>query len=88
MAEQQSWTTELYKGLEVHVTALKKNASTSEKSWDYTIRICEPGVDATAESDLLTAAGDDGDYESAEAAVAAGFQKGYALVDELQNNNQ
>ena len=86
MEQQQNWSTELYKGLEVHVTALKKDTATSGNIWDYTIRICEPGVDATAESDLLTAAGDNDDYASQEEALAAGFEKAYAMVDELQKD--
>ncbi|GGI16054.1 hypothetical protein [Oxalicibacterium faecigallinarum] len=84
MEQQQNWSTELYKGLEIHVATLKNSGDGSDHPWDYTIRICEPGVDATAESDLLTAAGDDGDYATAEEAFAAGFKKGYALVDSLK----
>lgn len=87
MEQQQNWSTELYKGLDVHVTALKKEGAVSGKPWDYTIRICEPGADATAESDLLTAAGDNGDYASQEEALAAGFKKAYAMVDELQKDS-
>lgn len=82
MEKQQNWSTELYKGLEVHVTTLQKEDA--KQQWDYTVRICEPGVDATAASELLAKSGDDADYISANEALAAGFAKGYAMVNELR----
>ncbi|WP_293778061.1 hypothetical protein [uncultured Oxalicibacterium sp.] len=85
MEQQQNWSTELYKGLEVHVAPLKKERKTGNL-WDYTVRICEPAADSSAQSDLLTASGDDGDYASEEEALAAGFEKGYALVDQLEED--
>ncbi len=80
MDAQQNWSTELYKGMEVHVTALQKEA----RKWDYTIRVCEPGVDASAESELIAESGDDMDYTSQGAALAAGFARGYAMVDQMR----
>lgn len=82
MEEQENWSTELYKGMEVHVTTLKKRKMKNQ--WDYTVRICEPGVDATADSELIVKSGDDTDYASPDKALAAGFKKGYALVDEIR----
>ncbi|CAL61352.1 hypothetical protein ACIQW9_02745 [Herminiimonas sp. NPDC097707] len=82
MEKQQNWSTEQYKGMEVHVTVLQKEGV--KDKWDYTVRICEPGVDATAESELAAESGDDADYISANEALAAGFAKGYAMVNELR----
>lgn len=82
MDKQLNWSTELYKGMEVHVTALQKEKRAQR--WDYTVRICEPGVDATAESELVAESGDDADYASQGAALAAGFARGYAMVDGLK----
>ncbi|HEY6773714.1 MAG TPA: hypothetical protein VI140_07050 [Oxalicibacterium sp.] len=82
MDKQLNWSTELYKGMEVHVTALQKEKV--RQGWDYTVRICEPGVDATAESELVAESGDDAEYTSQGAALAAGFARGYALVDGLK----
>lgn len=79
---QSNWSTELYKGMEVHVTALQKEKV--GKKWDYTVRVCEPGVDATAESELVAESGDDADYSSQGAALAAGFACGYAMVDQIR----
>lgn len=82
MEQQENWSTELYKGMEVHVTALlKDNAS---RQWDYTVRVSEPGVDASAESELAAESGDDADYASSSEALAAGFAKGYAIVDRIK----
>lgn len=81
MANQQDWRTELYKGMEVHVSALPRDAFRSR--WDYTIRITQPGDDASAESELTAQSGDDDDYPSEQAAVQAAFAKGYAMVDAL-----
>jgi hypothetical protein len=82
MEKQQNWSTELYNGMEVHVTALRKKAA--KHQWDYTVRVCEPGVDSTAESELVAESGDDADYGSQGEALAAGFAKGYAMVDEIR----
>lgn len=82
MEKQENWNTELYKDMEVHVTALQKEDASSQ--WDYTVRICEPGVDATAESELAAESGDDADFTSAAEAIAAGFARGYAMVDQLR----
>jgi len=81
MEQRQDWHTEAYKGLEVHVTALPHGEAAS--SWDFTVRVTQPGDDASSESELTAASGDEGDYPSEEAAVEAGFRKGYELVDAL-----
>ncbi|MES2536767.1 MAG: hypothetical protein V4632_12935 [Pseudomonadota bacterium] len=81
MTIEQDWHTELYKGMDVHVSPLARDESHS--SWDYTVRVTQPGDDSSAESELVAGSGDDADYPSAEEAVEAGFLKGYALVDEL-----
>lgn len=83
MEEQQNWSTELYKGMDVHVTALQKEDVTYR--WDYTVRISEEGVDASAESGLIEKSGDDADYVSANEALAAGFAKGYAMVNRIKS---
>ena len=80
MAAPQSWRTEQYKGLDVHVTALPHGAT---KKWDFTVRISDPGADSSALSALAASSGDDDDFPNEEAAVQAGFVKGYALVDKL-----
>lgn len=82
MEQQQNWSTELYKDMEVHVTTLQKENAAHQ--WDYTVRICEPGVDATAASELVAKSGDDADYLSTNDALAAGFAKGYEMVNELK----
>ncbi|HWU99203.1 MAG TPA: hypothetical protein VN114_11870 [Oxalicibacterium sp.] len=79
---QSNWSTELYKGMEVHVSALQKEKAKTK--WDYTVRVCEPGVDAGAESELVAESGDDSDYSSQGAALAAGFARGYAMVDQIR----
>jgi hypothetical protein len=81
MNDRQDWHTESYKGMEVHVTALVHEGSQSE--WDFTVRITQPGDDAGSASELTAQSGDDADYPSREAAVEAGFIKGYTMVDEL-----
>lgn len=80
MTASQSWRTEQYKGLDVHVTALPHGAT---KKWDFTVRITDPGADSSALSALAAGSGDDDDFPNEEAAVQAGFVRGYALVDEL-----
>lgn len=81
MANEQDWRTESYKGMEVHVSALPHDPSRS--SWDYTIRITQPGDDSSAQSELTAESGDDADYPSEEAAVQAAFAKAYSMVDQL-----
>lgn len=81
MEPQQDWHTESYKGIDVHVTALPRDDARS--SWDYTVRIAQPGEDTSAESELTAESGDDADYPSEEAAIEAGLLRGYAMVDEL-----
>jgi hypothetical protein len=83
MEKQENWSTESYKGMDVHVTALQKEDSSHQ--WDYTVRISEPGVDASAESELAAQSGDDADYSSSSEAIAAGFAKGYAIVDGIKS---
>lgn len=68
----------------MHVTALRKEEP--PQLWDYSVRICEPGVDASAESELAAESGDDADYDTAEEALEAGFSRGYELVDELRKD--
>lgn len=81
MERGQDWRTESYRGMEVHVSALPRDASGS--SWDYTVRISQPGDDAASESELVAESGDDADYPSEQAAVEAAFMKAYAMVDRL-----
>jgi hypothetical protein len=80
MTVPQSWRTEQYKGLEVHVTALPHGQT---DKWDYTVRITDPGNDSSSFSALAAGSGDDDDFSTEEAAVIAGFAKGYELVDKL-----
>jgi hypothetical protein len=81
MEPRQDWHTESYKGMEVHVSALARDAAGS--SWDFTVRITQPGDDASTESELTAESGDDACYPTEEAAVEAGFVKAYSLVDAL-----
>ena len=80
MTVPQSWRTEQYKGLEVHVTALPHGDT---KKWDYTVRVTDPGADSSSISTLTDDSGDDDDFATEEAAVQAGFMKGYMMVDKL-----
>lgn len=80
MTVRQSWRTEQYKGLDVHVSALPHGDT---KKWDYTVRISDPGADSSSFSTLTDGSGDDDDFSSEEAAVQAGLRQGYALVDKL-----
>ena len=82
MFNEQSWQTEEYKGMDVHVTALPHCGTTAK--WDFTVRVTDPGVDSSAAGALTADSGDDEDYATEEAAVQAGFAKGYALVDSLK----
>lgn len=81
MEHTQDWHTEIYKGMEVHVTGLARDESRT--SWDYSVRIAQPGEDAGSASELAAQSGDDADFPSEEAAIEAGFIKGYAMVDQL-----
>jgi hypothetical protein len=81
MEPKQDWRTEEYKGMEVHVTALARGDVPAR--WDYTVRVTQPGEDASSESGLMAESGDDADYPSEEEAVEAGFVRGYAMVDAL-----
>ncbi|WP_151636450.1 hypothetical protein [Noviherbaspirillum aerium] len=81
MAFEQDWHTEEYKGMEVHVSPLAHDDAGT--SWDFSVRISQPGEDASYESELTAASGDSGDYPTKEAAIEAGFVKGYAIVDSL-----
>jgi hypothetical protein len=81
MGIQQDWHTESYKGMDVHVSALPHDGSATK--WDYTVRIAQPGEDSSSSSELTAESGDDRDYLTREAALEAGFAKGYAMVDEL-----
>jgi hypothetical protein len=81
MAYEQDWQTDLYKGMAVHVSALARDNARS--AWDYSVRIAQPGEDASSESELAAESGDDRDYPTKAAAIAAGFARGYAMVDTL-----
>lgn len=81
MEQQQDWHTEAYKGMEVHVTALARDPSNA--LWDYTVRVAWPGDESASDSEIVEKSGDDADFSTKEAAIEAGFVKGYALVDGL-----
>lgn len=81
MQQDQDWHTEAYKGMEVHVTALPKDGR--GKAWDYTVRVTQPGDDSSSEGELAAESGDDSDFPSEEAAVEAGFMRGYSMVDAM-----
>lgn len=81
MNQRQDWHTEAYKGMEVHVTALRKDDL--GKAWDYTVRVTQPGEDSSSESELAADSGDEADYPSEEEAVEAGFVRGYSMVDAM-----
>lgn len=81
MASEQDWQTELYKDMEIYVTALPHEGSHS--LWDYTVRLAWPGEDPSSESEVIGKSGDDGDFPTPEAAIEAGLLKGHALVDNL-----
>lgn len=77
----QDWRTEAYKGMDIHVTALPhKNV---REKWDYTVRIAQPGSDASSAAELAAGSGDDDDYDDPEQAIRAGLRKGQAMVDQL-----
>lgn len=80
MTDEQQWHTETYRGMDVHVSPLPHQGS---QAWDYTVRIAQPGEDAGSDSELNARSGDDQDYPTKEAAVEAGFAKGYEMVDAL-----
>lgn len=81
MSAQQDWHTESYKGMDVYVTALARDPSGT--LWDYSVRVIWPAIDPTSASEIVEQSGDDADYQSKEAAIEAGFVKGYAMVDRL-----
>jgi hypothetical protein len=81
VADEQEWHTEIYKGMEVHVSPLPHGGS--DDLWDYTVRVAYPGEDASSASELSARSGDDQDYPSKKAAVEAGFAKGYSMVNQL-----
>jgi hypothetical protein len=81
MSYEQSWRTEYYRGMDVHVSALPRNAR--HTSWDYTVRVTQPGDDAGSESELTAQAGDDANFDTEEAAIQSALLKGYAMVDSL-----
>lgn len=81
MNPNQDWHTEAYKGMEVHVTALPKDEHGGV--WDYTVRVTQPGDDSTSEGELTAESGDDADFPTEEAAVEAGFVRGYSMVDAM-----
>lgn len=81
MVTEQDWHTEAHKGMDVHVTALPRDASRT--SWDFSVRVAQPGEDASAEAELTARSGDDDDFPTKEAAIEAGFRKGYEIVDSL-----
>jgi hypothetical protein len=81
MAYEQDWRTEYYRGMDVHVSALPRNAR--HTSWDYTVRVTQPGEDASSESELTAQSGDDADFDSEDSAIQAAFLRGYAMVDSL-----
>jgi len=81
MEQKQDWQTEAYKGMEVHVTALARDEE--GVAWDFTVRVTQPGDDASSASELTAESGDDTEYASEEDAVEAGFIKGYSMVDAL-----
>lgn len=81
MEPKQNWHTEAYKGMEVHVTALVRDEPLA--SWEYAVRVAQPGEDAGSESELTAESGHETVYPSEEDAVEAGFVRGYAMVDAL-----
>lgn len=81
VAIEQDWRTEQYKGMLVHVCAVPHDAA--HTSWDYSVRITQPGDDSGSESELTAGSGDDVNYPTKQAAVEAGFIKGYSLVDAM-----
>lgn len=81
MATEQDWHTEFHNGMNVHVTALPRDAS--HTSWDFSVRVAQPGEDTSAEAELTAKSGDDDDFPTKEAAIEAGFRKGYEIVDSL-----
>lgn len=81
MTYEQDWNTDSYKGMEVHVSALARDDE--HVRWDFTIRIAQPGDDASSASELTAQSGDDANYPTKEAAIEAGFAKAYAMVDQL-----
>lgn len=81
MQKSQDWQTESYKGMEVHVCAVQHDGG--EDSWDFEVRVAQPGEDAAYESELTAETSEGVALPSREKAIEAGFAKGYALVDKL-----
>jgi len=81
MSYEQNWRTEFYRGMDVHVSALPRDDARA--TWDYTVRIGQPGEDAASISELMATSGDDAEYPNEAAAVQAALRKGYAMVDAL-----
>ncbi len=81
MKPDQEWRTESYKSMDIHVSALLH--TNEPDKWDYTVRVAYPGTDAGTSAELAAGAGDDDDYADAEQAIAAGLEKGHAMVDRL-----
>lgn len=79
--QDQEWRTEEYKGLAIHVSALPHEKERGK--WDYTVRVAQPGADASAAAELAAGSGDDDDYSDVEQAIAAGLKRGQAMVDRL-----
>jgi hypothetical protein len=84
MQDRQDWQTENYKGMEVHVCAVRHgNDGNDGDRWDFEVRVAQPGEDAAYESELTAETGEGAALPSREKAIEAGFAKGYALVDKL-----
>lgn len=81
MSREQDWRTEEYKGLDIHVSALPHQKE--EGKWDYTVRVAQPGADASAAAELTAGSGDDDDFPTPEQAIAAGMKQGQKLIDRL-----
>lgn len=81
MSQEQDWRTEEYKGMDIHVSALQHGKEKGK--WDYTVRVAQPGADASAAAELAAGSGDDDDFSTPEQAIAAGMKKGQKLIDRL-----
>jgi hypothetical protein len=75
-----NWRTEQYKGVDVYV-----RASATAGQWTYAVRVGEPGVDASAASEMEGWLSGKRPYASEHEALQAAFTHGYALVDDLQS---
>jgi len=79
--QEQSWRTEEYKGMDIHVSALPHGKEKGK--WDYTVRVAQPGADASSAAELAAGSGDDDDFSSPEQAITAGLKRGQIMVDSL-----